>query len=440
MPFANLYRSLRPATMAKFVAWLPLVGLTIGGVWPWIADTARPVLEPGALTVVFCCVAATKIAPPSRGEIRTVLLMLLTTGVACPAIAGMLALMTRLPPDLALAAGLAAASPVAVGAGALCHRFGLSERPAVWAALCGLALAPALLPAVAAATIITQGGAGGIAVHSLAARAALLGALPAAVAFLFRRARPRLAEALAPDLRGIAVMGLCVLALCAGGTVARTMRITAPDEANAVFVIAVAVLVAAAMTWATERVAPTDRDPLFGRELLVVSGSRNISFVWASAIAALTPRGQAVLAVAVAGTFVIPAAVFTLSRVATAVGSRVGHGARAGIVFAQRLLVLGALGTCWVMLLLPLFNSNKMAALARLWEPRPVVLDRHDPSRHDFSLVAREADTRCGRHFVYGFQIPNPQTIWSFFDSMVHSDTIPAGRLSGVTSCSSQNM
>ena len=126
-----------------------------------------------------------------------------------------------LPRDLALATVLAAASPVAVGAGPLCRGFGLPERPAIWAALGGLALGPALLPAVTVSTI-EHGQTVPIAIHTLAERAALLGALPGALAFLFRRTMPHAASALAPDLRGVAVASLCLLAVCAGGAAAHT--------------------------------------------------------------------------------------------------------------------------------------------------------------------------------------------------------------------------
>jgi hypothetical protein len=369
------------------------------------------------VTVVFCCVAATKIAVPGRTEIRNVLLMILTTCVACPAFAGMLALMAHLPPDLALAASLAAASPVAIGAGALSHHFGLPERPAVWAALGGLAIGPALLPAIAALIISSVGGAGTIAVHSLAERAALFGALPAAAAFLFRRARPREAAEFGPDLRGIAVIGLCVLGLCAGGSIARTTRITDPDECIAVLVITAAVLAATAVTWATERFAPTGKDPTIGRELLVVSVARNISFVWASAMGALTPRGQAVLAVAVAATFIMPAAVYTASRVAAAARTRM-----ADRRIPMRWLALGALAACCVLALLTLPGSS--TSLSNLPSPvhiidqqvtagsLPVIIAGHDASHHD--AFAAYAGLRCG-HFVLGVLGPSPQTFRGFF-------------------------
>jgi hypothetical protein len=421
---ANQFCTLRPAALAHHVVWLPLAGLTLGACVPPIADAARPALGPAAMVVVFACVGATRIAPPNRAEIRTVLLMILTTCVACPAIAGMLALMARLPADLALVAGLAAASPVAVGAGSLCHYFGLPERPAVWAALGGLAIGPVLLPAVAAAIIATQGGPVAIAVHSLAERAALFGALPAAAAFLFRRAAPHKAAALAPDLRGVAVVGLCLLALCAGGTIAPTIRVTDPDEGSALLVIAAAILFAAGTTWAAERVAPTDEDPMFGRELLVVSGARNISFVWASAVAALTPRGQAVLAVAVAGTFVMPAAVFIASRVATAARTRVVDIGRAGAVPARWLATLGALATCWVVLLLNLPSGSTtpnhlLSEAPVLGQPvrpsaLPVIIAGHDASRRDAYAGAAAPGPWCERHFVRGARSPSPRDFQDF--------------------------
>ncbi len=51
-----------------------------------------------------------------------------------------------------------------------------------------------------------------------------------------------------------------------------------------------------------------DREGFGGRPLLVVGVARNASFAWAAAAGALTVRGEAVLALAVAGTYLLPLA------------------------------------------------------------------------------------------------------------------------------------
>lgn len=301
---------MRPAILARHLVWIPLAGLLLGAAAPSVADAARPALEAAVLVLVFACVTAAEFAVPKRVEVRSALLMIVATSIACPVAAGLLASVAGLPDDLSVAAVLAAASPVAIGAGALCRSFGLPERPAVWAALGGLALGPALLPAV---TIVAVPGSWALplAIHTLAERAALLGALPACAAFLFRLAAPRVATAIAPDLRGVAVVGLWVLALCAGGAAAETISHAVPDEGSALLVIIVAAFGASSAVWVMQRLVPSVPDRALSREMLIVSGARNISLVWASTLGVLTLRGHAVLAVAVAGTFVLPAAVPT---------------------------------------------------------------------------------------------------------------------------------
>ncbi len=275
----------------------------------------------------------------------------------------------------------------------LCRSFGLPERPAVWAALGGLALGPVLLPAVTFVAI-PGGRALPIAVHTLAERAALLGALPACAAFLLRRAAPRVTAMIAPDLRGVAVVALCVLALCAGGAAAETIRHAVPDEGSALFVIIVAAFGASFAVWVTQRLVPAVPDLALNREMLVVSGARNISLVWASALGAVSPRGHAVLAVAVAGTFVLPAAIPTfviaVSRIAAWSRTRT---AGDWCALSQGLRwpgSIGALTACLVVLTMPGNNRDRIELLPPAFpaDGSPAAPARSGGSHDDASGVA----------------------------------------------------
>ena len=345
---------------------MPLAGLLLGAAAPPLADVARPTLEAAVLFLVFACVTAAEFAVPNRVEVRSALMMIVATSIACPVAAGVLASVAGLPDDLSVAAVLAAASPVAIGAGVICHSFGLRERPAVWAALGGLVLGPALLPVV---TIVAVPGslALPVAVQTFAERVALLGALPACAAFLFRRAAPRVATAITPDLRGAAVIGLCVLALCAGGAAAETIRHAVPDEGSALLVIILAAFGASSAVWVTQRLMPAVPDRALSREMLVVSGARNISLVWASALGALTPRGHAVLAVAVAGTFVLPAAVPTfliaISRIAAWTRTRSTGDLPASSPGLRWPGGVGALTACLALLTVPGNSQDRIVPL-----------------------------------------------------------------------------
>ncbi len=327
-PIKRLAAAARPARLARHVVAAPLVALALGAASPSLADAARPGLGPVVLMLVFACVAAGEVAPPTRREARTALLMLAATAAVCPAAVAAIAVALRLPGDLALGAVLAAASPAAISAGVLSRRFGLPDRPPVWAALGGLALGPLLLPTAAAAVSWWCADAAGggapapVSPRVLAERAALFGALPAAAAFALRRAAPGAAAALAPDLRGAAVLALAAVGLCAGGTLSATLAAIGAAGGGVVLAVAVAAqATAAGAAWSTGRLARgADREGFGGRPLLVVGVARNASFVWAAAAGALTVRGEAVLALAVAGTYLLPLALLAAAPLGRAVG------------------------------------------------------------------------------------------------------------------------
>ncbi|MBC7800679.1 MAG: hypothetical protein H7Z10_08650 [Gemmatimonadaceae bacterium] len=115
--------------------------------------------------------------------------------------------------------------------------------------------------------------------------------------------------ALAPDLRGLVVLGLAGLGLCGGATLARSLPTFTWDAvaiplAIAVVVQAMALAVAWVMASGAGRHASTTR--LRGL-LTLAAASRNASFAWAAAMGLLTPRAEAVLAFSLAGTFFLPA-------------------------------------------------------------------------------------------------------------------------------------
>lgn len=240
--------------------------------------------------------------------------MLAATALVCPATVAALAAIAGLPADLALGAILAAAAPVAISAGVISRRFGFPDRPPVWAALGGLALGPLLLPAIAAAVQWWWGESGtdgslATSLRTLAERATLFGVLPAAAAFALRSVAPDLVAKHASDLRGTAVLSLAVIGFCAGGTLTSTFVVVGAAGGAAVLALSgTAQVTAASAAWAMGRLAgAADRAPL-GRPLLIVGVARNASFAWATAAGTLTTRGEAFLALAVVGTYVLPLA------------------------------------------------------------------------------------------------------------------------------------
>ena len=307
----------RPASLARHAIALPLAALALGAAVPAAAEAAHAVLGPAVLALVFASVAATEASPPARHEVLAAALMLLVTGAICPLAVGAAAAVAHLPNDLAFAATLAASAPVAMGAGALCRRQGIPERPAVWAALGGTVLTPALLPTVAA----TLPGAATASPAALAGHVTLLGVLPAAAALAFRAAAAkRVADALADDLRGVTVMARSTLALSAGGVVAAAVWRTGPAAAVPLALATAAQAVAVAAAWTVTHSAGTSGtgEPSALRPaLLIAVTARNTSFAWAATAAALTPRGEAVLAFAVVGTFTLPALASAAARVAS---------------------------------------------------------------------------------------------------------------------------
>lgn len=301
IPRFHAVTRLRPALLAPWVVQLPLLGLLLGALLPDVAGGARAALPVSVPLLVFAGVAAVEMSPPTPNDARTALLILAATTLVCPAVVAALAFAAGLPGDLRCAVVLAAASPAAMGAGVLSQRCGLPARPAIWAALLGLAAGPVLLPVAAAAA----GQPDLLSPWRLAERAVLFGAGPALVALAARRRAPVAAAAAAQDLKGVVVLALGAIALASGGGLGAAFVRIAAGDGRAVLAVgagAAGLTVAAAAAWAFGRIAG---GPAAAHSLLVPGAARNASFAWAAA-GGLGPHGDLAMAVSVAGAFVLP--------------------------------------------------------------------------------------------------------------------------------------
>uniref|UniRef100_UPI0022EA4153 hypothetical protein n=1 Tax=Falsiroseomonas oryzae TaxID=2766473 RepID=UPI0022EA4153 len=102
--------------------------------------------------------------------------------------------------------------------------------------------------------------------------------------------------------------------LSAGGTL--TAEFGALGASGSVAVLALAgssLTLSAGVAWGTGRLVATDARTL-AEPLLVTAVARNGSFVWAAAAAALTPRAEALLALAVTAVFLLPVALLGWGR------------------------------------------------------------------------------------------------------------------------------
>jgi len=311
------------ARLAARLASLPLAALLLGALLPGVGDWARPHLAPLVAALVFCCVAAAEPGPPTRREMGAALTMLAgTAGGAAAALAGIALL--RPPPDLAPVAAMLAGCPVAVGAGALCRSRGMAERPAVWASLAGIALAPLLLPLLASAALAASGApdaaapatAGAIA--AVAGRALFCGLLPAAAAVALRRAAPAAVHGSATELRAAGVLCGAGIGLAAGATASRALRAAGGDAAllAAALPLSLPVLLVALLVLVAVGRAGAALRPLCFAALL-----RNVSLSWTAADGALSARADALLATAVVLSYLAPVLLLRATRPGDATGN-----------------------------------------------------------------------------------------------------------------------
>lgn len=142
----------------------------------------------------------------------------------------------------------------------------------------------------------------------LAEQVVVFGALPAATAWTLRQAAPRLVAARASDLRLLGVLALAGLGLCCGASVAHAVAGLSWVGCGVPLGLAAAVQgMAVLLAWAAATCAARRANPVLRRSLLLAAASRNCTFAWASAAGGLTPRAEAVLALTLAATFVLPA-------------------------------------------------------------------------------------------------------------------------------------
>ncbi len=297
---------IRPAAAAPLVVPLPLAALLLGALCPAASDLARgapPLVVP---VLVLAAVAAMETAPsPGRSEAHAVLVMLAATAAVCPLAAFGFAEAAGLPPDLGCAVVLAAAGPAAASAGVLSQHFGLSARPAVWAALLGLAAGPVLLPV--AVSLLAEAPEALLSPGRLAQRAVLFGALPAAAALLARRHLPGPVAAAAADLRGVVVLALGAIGLAAGGPVGGAVLAAATTSgAEGLVALGAGLGGLVASTLAAAAFGRLVLGPRGAAALLVVGAARNVSFAWAAAGGGLSAGAEQVMAIAVLWTLLIP--------------------------------------------------------------------------------------------------------------------------------------
>ncbi|WP_376087106.1 hypothetical protein ACE7GA_13160 [Roseomonas sp. CCTCC AB2023176] len=298
-------RRTRPSTLLPVALSAPLLGLALGFAWPEAGLAVRQVLGAVVLVLVFAAVASTEFGRPTRAEATATARLLLAACVAAPVVVALVAHGIALPADLALGAVLAAAGPVSIGASVIARRFGRPARPVVWGAVGGLILSPVLVPLA-----VTIGGWSGPPPAELARQAALVGVGPVAAALLLRRAAPKATEAASADLRGLVVLTLVLLACSAGGKAA-----TALDAWGAwpAAVAGATLLVSACAAWV---VGVVTGGAVEGRALAVGACLRNNSLVWAAALAAggLPARAEAVMALFLAGTFLVTFGLLIVAR------------------------------------------------------------------------------------------------------------------------------
>ena len=282
--------------LARYPVAVPLAAIMIGALAPDAAAAAHAALPVVVPLLVFLAVLATEMTPPTQREAGTALLILVATAVPGFLVVQAASAWLGLPVDLALPAAVMAASPVAIMSGVVSHSFGLPARPAVWAALLGLASGPLVLPTAAA----LGGGAGLLDPATLAYRAALCGALPALAALAVRRAVPGLVVPALPALGGLVVLALLPLGLAAGGGLRAAAMAGAGGGAA---VVAVAVGTLAACTGTASLVGLLAAGRRGGLTLAVAGSVQNVSFAWAACVGALPPRADFVFATALAASF-----------------------------------------------------------------------------------------------------------------------------------------
>ena len=227
----------------------------------------------------------------TRADLGPTAMLMLAASVTAPVLADRLAWAFDLPPGLHLAMVVFAAAPVAQSAGSVAAMLGLPDRGATFAALATVLLAPLVLPA---AVHLLLPDAPGLATDVLLRRAAILGLLPALLAFALRRRFPARVAAWRLDCRGLVLVALGVVAVAAG----RGLRDCLVDPVQALHLgtVALAVMMLAmAGGWLLTR--------RFGREYglagLYACGARNLGFAWAAAAPNLDAEGLRFINVAV---------------------------------------------------------------------------------------------------------------------------------------------
>jgi BASS family bile acid:Na+ symporter len=280
-------------------------GVLVGLVAPPLAELARPLMR--LAVFVFTLGASLKVdAAAFRAELARrgeVLLVLGWVLFGVPLLT--LAVVTLLPPGEAAATGLllCALAPPVASAAAITAMLGLSAPLALLATVVATVLAPLTLPPLAG---LLAGATLAIAPLELFARLLAIVGAAAGAAWLLRRRAGDWVAANPQAMTGISVAGLLLVAV--GAMRGMQEQILAAPGQAAVF-LALAFGANAGMQLAGALLfARLDR----WRALTVglVSGSRNVTLVWAAATPFLVgrPELELFLAAAVFPIFLLPAA------------------------------------------------------------------------------------------------------------------------------------
>lgn len=308
-----------PHLATGFAARIALIGrqptlmrcaaVVLGAAMPGATVLMRDLLPFFAVAVAMFGILSLDIGRVSRREARTVALMVAVVALVSPVAALGLGMLVRLPPDLVLAAVLIAAAPVAFSSGIQSLVLGLPQRPPTWTALLGLLTAPVVLPTLAVLSHET----GLFDPGALFQRAVLFGLLPATVALALRRVAPRPIVRILPQLRSCLVLSLLPVAFAMGSTLREGAQNMPADLLIGVAVASGTLTMTAIIAACLGRAFLGERN---GLAFAVIATTRNGSFAWAAVVGALSPRADLAFCVTVIVSFVSPALLNALSRLA----------------------------------------------------------------------------------------------------------------------------
>ncbi len=297
--------------LARHAPKLLVAALAVGLIAPALAEAARALIAAAVLMITFG--AFLRVEPGMiRAGLATRMNMIVLAWVmlGVPLLAAAVVALLQPPADLGLAILLTSLAPPVGSATAIALLLGLDATLALLTSMVASLLSPAVAP------LLARPLAGdGLALDpvAMAQHMLILVGGGMGLAMLVRHAAGRHLPAVQGAAPGLCVLGLLVLSLSAmhgmGARLAEEPRLVAAMAGLALLVNIGLHLTALVLFWA----AGARRAITVG----LLSGSRNVTLIWAVAMPAVTGRtlAELYLAVTVAASFVLPLLIQEGSRI-----------------------------------------------------------------------------------------------------------------------------